>query len=56
MIYIVGLLGAVGSTQDWETPYVAIIAVLVAVIVALMTVIAVLVFILRYKVIIECPH
>lgn len=52
MIYNVALLGALGSTHDLET----IIAVLVAVIVALMTVIAVLVFILRYKVIIECPH
>nr|XP_034320549.1 multiple epidermal growth factor-like domains protein 10 isoform X2 [Crassostrea gigas] len=40
-------IGALGSTQDSETSYVAIIAVLVAVIVALMTVIAVLVFILR---------
>lgn len=46
--YIIELLGSVGLTQDSNTPFIAVIGILVVIIVVLITIIAVGVVILRY--------
>lgn len=51
--YISKCLGVLGSIQESDTPYVAVIAVLVVVIVVLVAVLAVGVVVLRYMPIIE---